>query len=1000
MFDLGSIVFGLDATPTQEGARQVVAAVESVDKVTRKATASTESARREQEAWAKSARNLSAVFDRTAPEIEKSARQMALGLTRGLRTQFARDQADIKESVLRGFLTPQEAEARGRQAAQQFNRGLVQVLDQQGAGGGLQGAQGQRVFVALAGQSKTIKDLGAASTGATGGVGNLTRSMASLAANSIGVRAGLGPMISTLGTLAVGSVVTLGIVAGVAAISAGIKLLGKESKEAEERIKKLIDEANQLRTSNQSSLLTAQQALDETTNKRFVLQRQLDAATRTETVSTPAGSFTATVGGTEKILRLRRELDALGVKEIEQRKVLSRALEDDAKATAKLGREQVNVANERASQVEALRKAELDGALAVAKAQKDVRTEQALRFQEGLDAIDRQVKAATRLTAAEKERLRTAETQVLAAQQFADAQERALKAIERSRAIATPAQSTFGPLGSSGLNEEFRRRLDEIERTLIAGRLFGVTNGAGVLTADEQASQRRNGFLGTRDLESFAKSGKGLGEFLVALDKSKKDLAAEEAARQKQIRALQDGAFQVIAFGQALAQITGSQTLGRAFGGAAQGAALGSAVAPGVGTIVGGAVGFVGGLFGGGGGRNARKEAQRDIDAFVADLRRAQLGPLEQALGGLTDRFTALRDEAQKTGASFIAATTAFAVERARIQREFEAGQVAIRGGFQAEALRLGGNDAGARTLELQLRNAAELADALKQGFTGTTQLALKEVQALRELALARELDIEAMQNAAKLLSDEASLAAREAGLQGRTADRVRLEAEAQRIQALSQAETLKAQGDITEDFFQRLVNVINGEAKGAVDAFTDSIRAQADAQRKAADDLRQAEQDASGSLQVRLLRATGRSGEAEALQEQQRRDAELADAIAKGFSESFINELKKVQGFEATPTSDPLLRFSGSGSVADSRTTSVTAITSAQGDTIGSLMFTSVTLQRDLRDDVRAILSIARSGSRTGPALDSGTIGLGADAAAGARLGLINSAFGVRPVA
>ena len=437
--------------------------------------------------------------------------------------------------------------------------------------------------------------------------------------------------------------------------------------------------------------------------------------------------------------------------------------------------------------------------------------------------------------------------------------------------------------------------------------------------------------------------------------------------------------------------------MGRAFGGAAQGAALGSAIAPGIGTAIGAGVGFLGGLFGGGGGK-ARKQAQEDINAFASSLRRSSLLPLAAAFADLDAQLHDLAKQAAKTGANIQVAVAAVRAEKTRLQMEFDQAQAQIRGGLEAERLRLGGDDAAAATLELQLRNQKEAQEALAQGFSATTREALAQVQALREVALARDLEAQAIEKAAAGLIAESSLAAREASLRGDSLSQARLEADALREQQRAEAEVLRLRGDITEEFFQRLVNVIDGEAKRSVDDFTASLRDQAQAQRDAAQAQRDAETEASGSLAVRALRATGRGSEADLLEQQQRREREIADALGRGFSEAFIEELRRVQGLEQRPVVDMGLAMRGS--VQESRTTSVTAITSAQGDTIGSLIFSQVVLLRDLRDDVRVIRTVAsRTGGTDSVRLLEG-LARTVDAGAGARLSVTNSAAGVRPLA
>jgi hypothetical protein len=187
---------------------------------------------------ANSLRALNAETAKARPSFERQGTELARSLTAGLRRQFARQQAEIREELARGLITPAQAQARGREAGLAFNRGVLTTISQQGAAGAFAGRQGGALFVGLSNQLRNVDQ--AASRAGRGGIRTLTTNLASLAAMELGIRAGLGSTIGILGTLAIGSALTLGIVAGLAAIAFAFGKIRDRAKEAEERVKKTI----------------------------------------------------------------------------------------------------------------------------------------------------------------------------------------------------------------------------------------------------------------------------------------------------------------------------------------------------------------------------------------------------------------------------------------------------------------------------------------------------------------------------------------------------------------------------------------------------------------------------------------------------------------------------------------------------------------------------------------------------------------------------------------
>jgi len=189
-------------------------------------------------------RALNAETQKGRSTLQRSGQQLALSLTSGLRQQFARQRAEIAEELARGLLTPSQAQQRGREAALAFNRGVLQVIDTQGAAGAFSGRRGGALFVGLSNQLTRVDQ--AATQAGRGGIRTLTSGLAQLAAMELGVRSGLGTMGAVLGTLALGSALTLGVVAGLAAIAVGFRKITKDARDAKDRMKEFREEGRKL----------------------------------------------------------------------------------------------------------------------------------------------------------------------------------------------------------------------------------------------------------------------------------------------------------------------------------------------------------------------------------------------------------------------------------------------------------------------------------------------------------------------------------------------------------------------------------------------------------------------------------------------------------------------------------------------------------------------------------------------------------------------------------
>lgn len=950
--DLGTISLQFDSGPAKAGADQVVQAVGQIDKAVERTTKTLAQIRAEQDRVASSQRNMAAAIVNAGGDLEKAGREQARALTRGLRQTLQRERADIVELQLRGLLSPQEAAARGQAAGKAFNDGLSRVIAQQGAAGNLQGQVGQSLFTGLTGQAQSIKEIGPAARGASGGIRTLTTSFASLAAQQIGVRSGLGSIVGVLGTMAAGGAVTLGVVIGLTAITAGIRALGKaareeriKAEELREELERVLQRGDPLRAQGVAATAALERSRQAVLAERTQEQRVAEARARAERADPADAPFAEQIAEAAE-QRLKR-------------------LTTDRLTAQRIALEEINE---------------------LRRVGEDLVSRQNKGTETGTRQLETQASILERMSAA---RVALAETEALV---FGNVFNLQNLAIDRQQRALDELLATLG--------SEFEPQVERIRARLEASRPEAqIARALSPLTPRVALSPLTPRVRITQGAAPLGPQGPDLAA-----------LEAEAAAREKQRRALQDTTFAVIAFGQAIAQITGSGSLGRAFGAAAQGAALGSAVAPGIGTAIGAGVGFLGGLFGGdGGAEKRRRQEERDaaraaVRGFVEDIRRAGLDPLSRALDEVSSRFSTVRAEALRVGIPFADAARVAAEEITRLRNEFAAQERQTQQGLRAEILSLSGDEAGGARLELQLRNQREAEQALADGLGLATQGLIEQVGALRESALARQQELDVLRKAAEDAAFEQSLLGREAALRGDALGEARANAEAAAIAQRAEAEELRRTGRIGEGLFVRLSNIIDGEFRQSVErarsALQEAARAQ-DAARVAVEE----------DLEVRLLRAQGRGAEADDLSRQIERQRELDRLRDQGVGEETLSFAARVQAEEERMRLAGLTGAGGGRLDQIATTAGLTATTETTSLRIDSSLFTIAFLARDIRDDVRAIRNGARSsGGSVSVVFEGGAsadqsriidaVTRAVDVGSSQALAITNSASGVRSLA
>lgn len=184
------------------------------------------------------------------------------------------------------------------------------------------------------------------------------------------------------------------------------------------------------------------------------------------------------------------------------------------------------------------------------------------------------------------------------------------------------------------------------------------------------------------------------------------------------------------------------------------------------------------------------------------------------------------------------------------------------------------GDTAGAAALQRQQQEQAEIDQALAAGYDDVTIAAIKATQAAEDQAAA-------VQKATDQANENESLIVRQLRAAG----------------SGDAADALQRQIDETQEIADAIAKGFDASTIAAIKA-TQAQEDLAAAQTKAAA-AAQAQADEQDSLAVRLLRATGQGDAADLLALQQSQAKELSDAIAQGFDQATIDQLKSTQAAE-----------------------------------------------------------------------------------------------------
>lgn len=737
-----------------------------------------------------------------------------------------------------------------------------------------------------------------------------------LSTAAVGLPGPIGRITTSLGALAVGSALSIGVVAGIAAIATAYDKLTEKSRELHDKTEALITKLREAERLSANADVRESQALKEAElaqAQRDLLQaKAVRVNPRTGTRIAPDQADIDRAQ--QRVDKVREDLRLLdqelhdrlikGTNDAHRRFLANQRDEERGANEAK------RRAEERQSQVQDLQKAEAAAVTATAKLQRDAAAEeQALQAQARLE-LENRIRSMDRLSATEKERLRTAGEAVIAAeaQERADkaAEERAREAarVERERqqtveqrtqqlaklaqaeaALATArAQAGGDPVAIEAaaraeaavqIDEQVRKmdQLNDAEKERLRLILEQLSEqerqNKKAEDAKRQAEARYEAALRTvtasfeRGFEQiFANGLDGFAGFFDAVVQLAERAAASIAAAMT-VRALGidtllknltgpnagsywkpgegfsgRGATAGNVLGGAGAGYLGGQVTGSGFGGALSGAAGGFAVGGPVGAIVGGVTGLISGL-------TSAAEKARRLKALADEFQRNLEAFATAAKGGNTALEQSIAD----------AERTADALRQ-------QAGQI-----FSTQ-LKNAGTDAGDKFGQYY----AEFERAIEQINADLAEYEkhLREEAKLKQVQIGEDLQVRALR--AKGLDDEA--------------DRLALQLAHQR----EYDDLVKQFG---KDLDPALVASLN-----LTQALEDQALATEQANKAAekAAEIAKYNAQTTEDLNVRLLRAQGKSDEADALERKIAHQREVEEALANGADEATIALLKQVQ--------------------------------------------------------------------------------------------------------
>lgn len=357
----------------------------------------------------------------------------------------------------------------------------------------------------------------------------------------------------------------------------------------------------------------------------------------------------------------------------------------------------------------------------------------------------------------------------------------------------------------------------------------------------------------------------------------------------------------------------GGSTFAAAAGGAITGAATGFAFGGPVGAAIGGFTGLIGGILGAGAAaRRAMRQFQEFQEGIDRQLAQARIGitgsPLEQALATNREFFQRMRDEIEKNLETLNKGQRARVADQVNAQlaetlrleelkaRQLEAAHVReqerLREDLSVRLLRAQGYQREADDLAFLAQQERELADAISNHAGAATIAAIEITQAAERMARAAQLaaqQAQAEEDVRYRIRRGLGLLAAEGGTY------------AGQTFTAEQASAMLRLAEDTRFLIQQEQELAEARARGASEAeiylLEQAQLIEAEARRL---ELLRREQMLREDLGVRLLRATARGTEAEAMAFALTQQREYLDAVLAGADATTLALLKEVQLAEA----------------------------------------------------------------------------------------------------
>lgn len=688
-------------------------------------------------------------------QAQRDAKEAAQARIEALEHEYQISMGHIKEAAAREFLTPKEAARAGREAAMEYNRQVLSVLESarsQGAfrivapGPGGDAMEGQKAYGQLAKNLKNVEE----SAGHAGlGLGRLNRGMLTVAEQSLGLNAATGHLIDTVGTFAIGTAYMIPVLAGLAALGAAWDHITEKSRKAKEEQDDAIKHLQGLaKERSQAGFGTTPSDVQAVQARRAEIEREIaQEAALAASGSTVLRGQDTPEAAQGRITKLGREYERLGkLVEEGEKSVQEKSLKTYTEENDKVKRAREKAAREREQAIER---------------EASVRAQINAKAEQSLDALNR-----------ENEKLQEAkkalDEHAASLQREREESDRMLRARRQSQEAVD--QLTVALAGENAVRE--RRAQAEKDHIPLSEEDAQKTR--------ENAEAIARNEIATRKLNDADKERKK------AIDEARKAEEERQRAMEKNIRIAQDSINATIEFARALGKLDDQSA--RTAESIVELATAAVRLSQGDLTAIPSALHGLFGLFGGG--DQAAEKARKDEQAALEKLTRAitdlnntyRQNPsdiqaqFDQAKANARAEYDAKYTEAKNTlkgDAQYAAIGEANAQYHRDLQAAAEAAAAALDrslrafdADIKARELDTQGRTDEAAAVRLQARQAEELYQAQVAGWDAARIEALKHVQALEREADAQQRAAAAAESATRFRN---SLLARGAAAIGDT---------------------------------------------------------------------------------------------------------------------------------------------------------------------------------------------------------------------------------------